>query len=148
MKVYNRSFERNYEKMESFEVGISLTGAEAKSVFQGHIRLDDAFVRMLDGQAYLINGDITRYPFATQKGYDPKRSRKLLLHKKELLKLAIKTAAKGLTLAPVSCYTKGPFIKLEIALVRGRRDIEKKNVEKKRDIVREQKREAKEWMKG
>ena len=51
MKVYNRSFERNYEKVESFEVGISLTGAEAKSVFQGHIRLDDSFVRMLDGQA-------------------------------------------------------------------------------------------------
>jgi SsrA-binding protein len=148
MKVINRSFERNYEKMESFEVGISLTGAEAKSAFQGHIRLDEAFVRMLDGQAFLINADITRYPFATQKNYDPKRSRRLLLHKKELLKLAIKTAAKGLTLAPVSCYNKGPYIKLEIALVRGRKEVEKRKLEKKRDIAQSQKREMKEYLKN
>lgn len=147
MKVFNRKFNREYEKVESYEAGILLNGAEAKSVFLERIRLDDSYVKIMDGQAYLINADIPRYEFAHQEGYDAKRKRKLLLHKKELLKLQIKTATKGLTLAPVSCYTKGPYIKLEIALARGRKDLEKRKIEKKRDVVRAQKREMKEWMK-
>lgn len=148
MKVTNRVFERSYEKLESVEAGIVLNGPETKSVFLGRIILDTAYVKLTeDGEAFLVNADIPKYEFAHTKIYDSKRKRKLLLHKKELLKLQIKSAAKGYSLIPVSCYTKGRYIKLEIALARGRRDIEKKKIERKREIVKQQKREAKEWMK-
>jgi len=148
MKVYNRVFERNYEKLEEYEVGLRLTGPEAKSVFLGHIVLDAAYVKIMeDGNAYLINAEIPKYPFASQPGYDSKQKRRILLHKKELLKLQIKSAAKGYALIPVSCYTTGRYIKIAMALARGRRDLEKKVIEKKRELVREQKREMKEYMK-
>jgi SsrA-binding protein len=102
----------------------------------------------MGSEAYLINAEIPIYKFArTNETYDSKRSRKLLLHKKELLKIKIKMASSGLTLAPVSCYNKGPLIKLEIALVKGRKDIEKRKLEKKRDIKIQEEREAKEYVK-
>lgn len=148
MKVFNRALERSYEKLETFEAGIVLTGAETKSVFLGRILLDASYVKITEeGEAFLVNADIPKYEFAATKTYDPKRKRKLLMHKSELLKLQIKSAAKGYSLIPVSCYSSGRFIKLEIALARGRRDIEKKKIERKREIVKQQKREAKEWMK-
>lgn len=148
MKVINRVFERSYEKLESVEAGIVLTGPETKSVFLGRIILDAAYVKITDeGEAFLVNVDIPRYEFAHTKIYESKRKRKLLLHRRELLKLQIKSSAKGYSLIPLSCYTKGRYIKIEIALARGRRDIEKKKIERKREIVKQQKREAKEWMK-
>ncbi len=148
MKIINRKFHREYEEIEKLEAGISLMGAEVKSVRAGRLKLDDAFVRILGSEAYLVNAQISLYEFARVPGYDQKRSRKLLLHKKELLRLRTKIASGGrLTLAPVSCYNKGGLIKLEIALVKGKRDIEKRKLVKKRDIELEEKREAKEWMK-
>jgi SsrA-binding protein len=148
MKVFNRSFERNYEKLEEFEAGVQLTGAEAKSVFLGRIILDAAYVRIMeDGNAYLVNADIPKYEFAQSESYDSKRRRRVLLHKKELLKYQTKSAAKGYSLIPLSCYATGRYIKLSVALARGRRDLEKKKIEKKREIVRDQKREMKEYMK-
>ncbi|MFZ2206067.1 MAG: SsrA-binding protein SmpB [Microgenomates group bacterium] len=147
MKVLNRKASRDYEVLETVETGVVLTGAETKSIFLKRVNLDAAYVKLMRGEAYLINADVQKYEFASQEEYDPKRSRKLLLHKKELLKLHVKTAAKGLTLVPLSCYSQGPYIKIEVAVVRGRRDLEKKNVEKKKEIVRNEKREMKEWMK-
>ena len=94
-----------------------------------------------------MNADIQKYQFAQQDAYEPKHDRKLLLHKKELLKLQIKTASKGLTIVPVSCYNQGPYLKLEIALVRGRRDLERKKIQKKNEIVRNEKRDMKEYLK-
>jgi len=102
----------------------------------------------MDGGIFLINADIPIYKFARSDTYESKRSRKLLLHKKELLKLKIKMASGGLTLAPVSCYNKGPHIKLEIALEKGRKDIEKRKVEKQRDIKIREEREMKEYIKS
>lgn len=148
MKVVNRRFHREYQLLESFEAGIVLTGAEAKTVHDGNIRLDEAFVRIMDGEAYLINAEIPIYKYARPQGYDPRRSRKLLLHRREILKLQVKLAGGGnLTLAPVSCYNKGRRIKLEIALARGRREREKTKLVKQRDIARDQAREAKEYTK-
>lgn len=148
MKIVNRKFHREYTEIEKYEAGIMLTGAEVKSVRAGSIRLEDSFVRILGSGAYLINADIPIYQFARPQGYDSRRSRKLLLHKKELLRLKVKIAAStGLTVAPVSCYNKGALIKLEIALVKGRREVEKKRLVKNRDIKRDQEREAKEYMK-
>jgi SsrA-binding protein len=148
MKIINRKFHREYQEIEKFEVGIVLNGAEVKSVREGRIKLDDAFVKILGAEAYLINTQIPLYKYARIPGYDFKRTRKLLLHKKELIRLKTKIASGGsLTLAPVSCYNKGGLIKLEIALVKGRKDIEKRKLEKKRDIERQEKREVKEYLK-
>lgn len=148
MKIINRKFNREYREIEKYEAGISLIGSEVKSIRAGRIKLDDAFVRIMeDGSACLINAEIPVYEFARSQNYDPKRTRKLLLHKKELIRLKTKMTSAGLTLAPKSCYNKGPLIKLEIALVKGRQDIEKRKLEKKRDIARNEKREAKEYLK-
>jgi len=148
MKIINRKFHREYQEIEKFEVGIVLNGAEVKSVREGRIKLDDAFVKILGSEAYLINAQIPLYEYAIMPGYDLKRTRKLLLHKKELIRLKTKIAGGGnLTLAPVSCYNKGDLIKLEVALVKGRKDIEKRRLEKKRDIQRQQEREIKEYIK-
>ena len=148
MKVFNRKFNREYQEVEKFEVGIVLTGSEVKSVRDGRIKLDDAFVKILGSEAYLVNAPISVYQYARPQGYDEKRTRKLLLHKKEILRLKIKMqAAAGLTVAPVSCYNKHGLIKLEIALVKPRREIGKKKYEKQKKIQRIQEREAKEYMK-
>ncbi|PIV08315.1 SsrA-binding protein [Candidatus Roizmanbacteria bacterium CG03_land_8_20_14_0_80_39_12] len=148
MKVINRKLSREYEILETVEAGIVLNGPETKSAFLKQINLDAAYVKLLSGEAYLINADIQKYQFAKQDEYDPKKSRKLLLHKKELLKLQVKTASKGFTLVPVSCYSQGPYIKIEIAVARGRKDLEKKKIQKKQDIIRNEKREMKEYLKG
>jgi len=148
MKIINRKFHREYREIEKYEAGIALTGAEVKSIRSGRLRIDDAFVRIMGSEAYLINAEIPIYEFARSDTYESKRTRKLLLHKRELLKLKVKMASGGLTLAPVSCYNKGPLIKLEIALVKGRKDIEKRKIEKKRDIKIREEREMKEYVKS
>lgn len=147
MKVVNRKLSREYEILESVEAGIVLNGPETKSVFLKQINLDAAYVKLMSGEAYLINADIQKYRFAKQDEYDAKKSRKLLLHKKELLKLQVKTASKGFSLVPVSCYSQGPYIKVEVALVRGRKDLEKKKIQKKQQIVKDEKRDMKEFLK-
>jgi SsrA-binding protein len=149
MKVVNRTFHRNYQEVEKYEAGIVLTGPEVKSIKEENIKLDDAFVKILDEEAYLVNADIPIYHFARPAGYDPRHRRKLLLHKKELIRLKTKLqSAPSLTIAPISCYNKGHIIKVEIALAKGRKDIEKRKLEKARDIERTEKKMVKEYMKS
>ncbi len=149
MKIYNRKFQRDYQEIERYEAGIVLSGPEVKSIREGRIKLDDAYVKILGQEAYLINAHIPLYQYASIASYYPTRSRKLLLHKKELIRLKTKiTSASGLTVVPVSCYNKGNLIKVEIALVRGRKDIEKRRLEKRREIEREKEREAKDYLKS
>jgi len=148
MKIYNRRFRREYREIEKYEAGISLTGAEVKSIRAGRLKLEDAFVKIMTSGAYIVNAEIPIYQYAQPQGYDSRRSRKLLLHKQELVRLKTKlNSGRGLTIVPVSCYNKGGLIKLEIALAKGRREIEKKKLEKKRDIKREEEREMKEYIK-
>lgn len=147
MKVINRKLLRDYEILETVEAGVVLSGPETKSIFLKQINIDNAHVRITNGEAFLVNAEIQKYKFAKQDEYEPKRSRKLLLHKKELLKLQVKTASKGFTLVPVSCYSQGPYIKFEIAVVRGRRDLEKKKIQKKQEVIRDEKRDMKEFLK-
>lgn len=149
MRIINRKFSRDYELIEKFEAGISLLGAEVKSVRAKNIRLEDAFVKIIGSDVYLINADIPVYQFARPQGYDPKRSRKLLLHRKEILRLQGKlTGGARLTIAPVSCYNKGPNFKIEIALVKARGEIGKKKLEKKKTIERDDKKMVKEYLKS
>jgi len=137
MKVFNRRASHDYHLFEKFEAGIALTGPEVKSAKAGHIRLDEAYVRIIGNEAWLVNAHIHPYPFADNRNYEPTRSRKLLLHKNELLKISQQTEKKGLTLVPVSCYTKHQQIKLEIALAKGKKKYEKREAIKRKDLARE-----------
>jgi len=147
MKIINRKFHRDYQEIETFEAGVVLTGAEVKSIRQGGIRLEDSYVKILSDGPYLVNAQIFPYRFSQNQNFDEKRSRKLLLNKKEIIKILTKVKTGRLTIVPKACYNKRDLIKVEIALVRGRRDIEKRKLEKRREIEREKEKEAKEWMK-
>jgi len=149
MKIANRQFHREYEKIEAYEAGIALTGSEVKTIRDGGLKLENAFVKLLDDGPYLVNAEIPHYKFSHPQGYDPRRSRKLLLHKSELIRLKTKlNSVKGLTIIPVSCYNKRARFKLGIALCKGRKEVEKRKLEKNRDIEREEKKKVKEWMKN
>lgn len=137
MKIINRRAKYDYNLLEKFEAGIALTGPEVKSIRSGRLDLAQSFVRLIDGEVWLINAHIHPYPFADNRDYDSRRRRKLLLHKKEILKIQQRIKEKGLTLVPVSCYTKGDKIKLEIALAKGKKKYEKREAIKKRDLERE-----------
>ncbi|CAN5217484.1 SsrA-binding protein SmpB [soil metagenome] len=148
MLVNNREFHRKYQSIEEYEAGIVLRGGEVKSVKAGNIRLDTAYVKIFEDGAWLINADVPVYRFSRPTEYNPLRKRKLLLNKKEIERLQIKVqSAKGLTIIPLSCYNKGRHVKLNIALARGRGDIEKKNREKKVTMARNEERDMKEYMK-
>jgi len=147
MKIINRKFHRDYQEIETFEAGVVLTGAEVKSIRQGGIRLEDSYVKILSDGPYLVNAQIFPYRFSQNQNFDEKRSRKLLLNKKEIIKILTKVKTGRLTIVPKACYNKRDLIKVEIALVRGRRDIEKRKLEKRREIEREKEKEAREWMK-
>ena len=137
MKIINRRAKYDYNLLEKFEAGIALTGPEVKSIRSGRLDLAQSFVRLIDGEVWLINAHIHPYPFTDNRDYDSRRRRKLLLHKKEILKIQQRIKEKGLTLVPVSCYTKGDKIKLEIALAKGKKKYEKREAIKKRDLERE-----------
>lgn len=148
MKIINRRARRDFTILEKLEAGIVLTGPEVKSVREGRVKLDEAFVKLKDDGAYLINSFIASYKFADAKDYDAYRPRKLLLHKKEIVRLKTKLSQiKGLTIIPLSLYTKGSLIKLEIALAKGRKKFEKKKLEKEKAIKRVIDKEIKEYLK-
>lgn len=137
MRIINRRASYEYQILDKFETGIVLAGPEVRSVRQGNLKLEEAFVRIKDGQAWLINAHIHPFAFADNRDFDPRRSRKLLLHKNELLKLEQKIREKNLTLVPLSCYIKHNRLKLEIALAKGKKKYEKREAIKKRDLERE-----------
>ncbi len=137
MKVVNRRAIYDYQIFEKIEVGVVLTGAEVKSIKEGKISLDGSFARVKNGEVWLYNCHIYPYRFSQEKDLDPSRPRKVLLHKKEIISLEAKIKQKRLTLIPLSCYTKGRLIKFELALVKGKKEFEKKEKKKKEDLERE-----------
>ncbi|MBU1326607.1 SsrA-binding protein SmpB [Patescibacteria group bacterium] len=137
MKIINRKAFFDYTITDRFEAGIQLTGAEVKSVRGGHGKLEGSFVRIIGSEAYLINAQIFPYIYARLEGYDPKRTRKLLLHKKEIVSLKSKIEGANLTLIPLSWYNSGPLIKLEVGLARGKKKYEKREAIKREDQKRE-----------
>lgn len=143
MKIVNKKAFHDYTILEHFEAGIALTGAEVKSLKGGHAQLDGAFVRIIGSEGYLVNAQIFPYQFARPPagGYDPRRTRKLLFHKSEIIHLTSKIDGANLTLIPISWYTKGPLVKLDVALARGKKQYEKREVIRKEDQKRELERE-------
>lgn len=141
----NRKARFDYEILEKLEAGIELLGTEVKSVRGGRMSLEGAFVIVRGGEAYIINSNIPPYQVAnTPKDYDPLRNRKLLLTKKEITELAGNEKNKSLTIVPISVYNKNRKIKVEIALVKGKKKHDKRETTKKRETDREIRRTIKE----
>lgn len=143
MKIIHRKAHYDYTILERLEAGVHLTGAEVKSLKGGRASLEGSFVRLIGSEAYLINAQIFPYIYARSEGYDPKRTRKLLLHKKQIISLKNKLEGANLTLVPLAWYNKGPLVKLEIGLARGKKQYEKREAKRREDQKRELEREFK-----
>jgi SsrA-binding protein len=136
--AYNKRAPFDYELIEKYEAGLVLLGTEVKSVRAGHMSLRGAFVTIHNNEAYLTNATIPPWqPANTPESYDPVRPRRLLLKKEELKQLIGTRHAGGLTIIPIRVYTKGPHLKLEIALAKGKKKFDKKEAKKERDIERD-----------
>jgi SsrA-binding protein len=141
MKIVNRKARFDYILEEKIECGIKLTGAEVKAVRSGAVSLSDSYVKFIGQEAYLLNAFIGPYQFANNENYDPKRSRKLLLHKKEILALVTKMKQSNLTMIPTAMYTIRQLVKVEAALAKGKKKWDKREALKERSIKREQEEE-------
>lgn len=132
--VYNRRAKFDYFLEDKYEAGLVLNGGEVKSIREGRASLQDSFVRVKEGEAYLINAFINPYNFADNRNVDPRRERKLLLHKKQIAELQGKSSGKNTTIVPVSFYDKNNTIKVEIAVGKGKKQYDKRATIKKRDL--------------
>ncbi len=139
MKVVaqNRKAYHDYSIEDSLESGIVLTGTEVKAIREGRINLKDSYVLIKEEEAFLLNCHISPYSHGNIMNHDPLRTRKLLLHKKEILKLIVKAREKGYTLIPLKVYFKGPHVKVEVGLAKGKRLYEKRERIKTREAERE-----------
>jgi len=133
----NRQARHLYHILETVEAGIELLGTEVKAVRAGRVNLKESHVGFSGGQAFLIGCHISPYEHAGYAGHDPLRKRRLLLHKKEILRLASKVSEKGLTVVPLEVFLSGNFIKVEIALVRGKQLHDKRATLRQRTLDRE-----------
>ena len=140
----NRKARFDYEILQKYEAGIELLGTEVKSVRNGRMSLEGAFLIVRGGEVYLINSNIPPYQIKNApKDYDPLRNRKILLTKKEIAELANSEKNNNLTIVPILVYNKNRKIKLEIALVKGKKKHDKRETIKKRETDRELRREYK-----
>src|SRR3989344_5834247 len=136
MRIINKKALHNYHLLEHFEAGVVLTGAEVKSIRAGRLDMGEAYVRILGEEAFLVNANIPRYMQADVRGYDLFKSRKLLLHRKEINSLLGKTTGKGITLLPISVYEKDNKFKLEIGLGKSKKEFDKRKLLKEKDNLR------------
>jgi len=136
----NRKARHNYQILETFEAGIELQGTEVKSIREGRVNLKDGFARIMKGELFLLNMHISPYDHGNIHNHDPLRTRKLLMHKKEISRLIGKTSQKGLSLVALSLYFKKQRVKVELALAKGKKTHDKRESIKKKDIEREERR--------
>jgi SsrA-binding protein len=133
----NRKARFEYFLLDYYEAGLVLQGSEIKSIRAGHISIAEAYVRILDDEAWLIDAHIAPYDQASHFNHDPRRARKLLLHRTELNRLIKAVQTKGLTIIPTKVYLKNGRAKVEIALAKGKKHHDKRQVIAKRDVERE-----------
>lgn len=141
MKISNKKALYDYQILERFEAGINLLGSEVKAVRLGHADLSSSHVRTIGSEAYLVNAKIFPYEYARPQGYDEKRTRKLLLHKAEIIALKSRVDGSHVTIIPISLYVKNGFIKVELALAKGKKEYQKKEAKKRQDIQRDMEQE-------
>lgn len=137
MEVINRQAKYNYFILEELECGIVLTGTEIKSIRAGKVNLKDSYAIIRNHEVYLLNTNISEYTEGNIFNHDPKRSRKLLLHKKEILKLEDKVTLDGCTLIPLKLYFNKNKVKILLGLCKGKKTFDKRETIKERDLKRE-----------
>ena len=140
----NRAAFYNYHISDKYEAGIALLGTEVKSVLDGRVQLKEAYVSVRDGEAWLFNAHISPYSHGNRENHDPLRTRKLLLHRREIDKLDEAAAKDGMTLVPTRVYFKNGRIKLEVGVARGKKMYDKRETELRRTIERETRAQLKE----
>jgi len=133
----NRKAYHKYHILDSIEAGIALTGTEIKSIRAGRVSLGDAYVRPEGGELWLVNAHIARYEAGSYTSHEPMRTRKLLLHRKEIDNLTSKVLEKGFTLVPVKLYIKDSIAKVAVALARGKKLYDKRESIARREVERE-----------
>jgi|UniRef100_A0A7C2Z3C6 SsrA-binding protein len=143
--AYNKEAKAEYDIIETYEAGIVLEGPEVKALRNKQtVSFKDSFVRIENGEAWLYNLYIAPYKYATIKPPDPLRTKKLLLHKREILRLMGKVKEKGYTIIPLRVYFKNGKAKVEIALARGKKAYDRREELRQRDLERQLRRELKE----
>lgn len=133
----NKKAFNEYEIIETYEAGIALQGSEVKSIRNGRISLKDSYAKIKDNEIYLINCNISLYSSSSYFNHDPLRPRKLLMHKKEIIRLQSKVQQKGFTIIPIKVYLKKGIIKIEIALAKGKKLYDKREEAKRKAIEME-----------
>jgi SsrA-binding protein len=133
----NRRARYEYEKLDSVEAGIALTGTEIKSIRQGNVSINEAYARLRDGELWLLNFTIPAYKEGSYFNHEPNRPRKLLLHREQIKRFTGRAAEKGLTLVPWRLYFKRGRVKIELALARGKKIWDRRREEQARDVQRE-----------
>ncbi len=141
----NRKARHNYEILDTYEAGIELKGSEVKSIRQGKLSLKDAFAQVKDGEVFLYGCHIAPYSHTSQFAPDPKRPKRLLLHREEIKKIAGKVTERGLTLVPISIYFKRGKAKVELALAKGKTLVDKREAIRRKTMEREVAREIKKY---
>ena len=133
----NRKAFHDYHLLETFEAGIALLGTEVKAIREGRVNLRDSFARLENGEVFLFNVNISPYSHRGYADHEPLRRRKLLLHREEIRKLIGKTVEKGMTLVPVRLYFKNGRVKVAVSLAKGKKDYDKRETLKRREVDRE-----------
>ena len=136
MEIINRKAKYDYFIESEIESGIVLTGTEIKSVRKGSVDLKDTYIRIKNNEAFIINMYIAKYEEGNIFNHDERRERKLLLHKKEIIKLQEASQRDGYTLIPIRCYLKKNLAKISIGICRGKKNYDKRDAIKERDLKR------------
>ena len=133
----NRKAFHDFHLLETFEAGLVLLGTEVKAIREGRVNLRDSFARVEGAEVYLYNVNISSYSHRGYADHEPLRRRKLLLHRDEIRKLIGKTVEKGMTLVPVRMYFKKGRVKVAVSLAKGKKDYDKRETLKRREVDRE-----------
>lgn len=133
----NRKAFHDFHLLETFEAGIALLGTEVKSIREGRVNLRDSYARVDNGELYLYNVNISPYSHRGYVDHEPMRRRKLLLHREEIRKLIGKTVEKGMTLVPTRMYFKNGRVKVAVSLAKGKKEYDKRETIKRREVDRE-----------
>ncbi|NLM63222.1 MAG: SsrA-binding protein SmpB [Mollicutes bacterium] len=144
IEIHNRQARYHYEILDTFEAGIVLKGTEIKSIRNGSANLNDSYAVIRNNEIFLLNMHISQYKHGNIFNHDERRTRKLLMHKREIIKLNDLVATKGYTLIPLKLYFKKNKAKILLALAKGKKTYDKRQAIKERDIAREMQKELKE----
>lgn len=142
--INNRQAFHEYHVLERYEAGAVLQGTEVKSIMNGRIQLKDSYVSVKDGEVWLFNVHISPYSHGNKQNHDPMRTRKLLLHKREIEKLEKETTQKGMTLVVTAIYWKNGRIKFEIGVAKGKKLYDKRETEMRKTVEKETRQQLKE----